>query len=440
MEAEQQVGELSQQELIRRLECMEVLLAAQERERHWMQLLTRLVRAIAQTLDYDAALHAIGEALVPTFADWCSIATPGSGGELIEVAAFHPDAEKSTAMLQAFPRIPSQQPRDLLRAILGGQAILTTHTDDGWFERTFPNLVQRQIVREVGIWSCILIPLVQRGSLVGVIRFVRCETSYDRDDLALAAEIGVHAGHALDNARLFKLAQDAITARENLMAIVSHDLRTPVSTIMLATAVLERMIDAEPAKHLSVILRSAKRLDRLIGALRDATMIDAGTFTVRPRVIGVRALLDEMLENLRPLCESRQITLTTRVSDDVEVLRCDRDRMQQVFGNLIGNAADFTPAGGRIDVVVDRENDHARFAVADTGPGIAPENLPNIFERFWKGPQRGARGTGLGLFIVKNIVVAQGGYIWAESELGRGTTFHFTVPLAQELPRGSGEP
>ena len=432
MEAEQQVVGRSHEELIRRLEYLEILVAAQERERRWMRPLTRLVRAIAETLDYDTALGAIGDALVPEFADWCTIVTQGASGELTEVAAFHRDGSRIEALRRCHPRSPSRQPRDLLDATLGQQPLLFAQLDEAWLERTIPDPAQREVFRELGMVSCIVVPLVHRKTLVGVIRFVRSDSAYDGDDLALAAELGAHAAHALDNARLFKLAHDAVAARENLMAIVSHDLRTPVSTIMLATAVLEKMIPPDPARHLSVILRSAKRLDRLIGSLRDATMIDAGTFTVRPKVHPLRPLIDEMLENLRPLCESRQIVLSARLADDCPAIRCDRDRMHQVFGNLVGNACDFTPSDGCVEVTVEREGDDARFSVRDSGPGIAADHLPHLFERFWKGPQRGSRGTGLGLFIVKNIVAAQGGSIWVDSELGKGTTFYFTVPLAQE--------
>jgi signal transduction histidine kinase len=430
MEADWEPSQHTSQELLQRLEYLEIVVAGQQRERHWMALLTRLVRAIAETLDYEEALKAIGEALVPAFADWCTIVAAGAGSELSEVAAFHPDPGVAAALRRVFPQAPSQQPRDFLRATLGSQPILAAQADEAWLERTIPETAQRDAFRAAGIRSCMVVPMVRRGNLVGVLRFVRSEGRYEADDLALAGELAAHAAHALDNARLFQTARAAITARENLMAVVSHDLRTPVSTIMLATAVLEKMVEPEPARHLSVILRSARRLDRLIGALRDATMIDAGTFTVRPRVQSVRALLDEMLENLRPLCESREVALEVQVDDDVGAIRCDRDRMLQVFGNLIGNACDFVPAHGKVDVRVKREGNCARFSVRDTGPGVAAENLAHLFERFWKGPERGSRGTGLGLFIVKNIVSAQGGRIWVESEPGKGTTFHFTVPLA----------
>jgi signal transduction histidine kinase len=139
---------------------------------------------------------------------------------------------------------------------------------------------------------------------------------------------------------------------------------------------------------------------------------------------------------MRPIAAAKSIAVDCRVADDAGRIDVDRERLVQVLSNLVGNAIKFTPVGGRITVAADRAGDRVRFAISDTGPGIAPEEIPHLFDRYWQSAKNARLGAGLGLFIVKGIIDAHGGSIWVESQPGHGTTFYFTIPASApaELP------
>ncbi|WP_434045949.1 MULTISPECIES: sensor histidine kinase [Sorangium] len=225
-------------------------------------------------------------------------------------------------------------------------------------------------------------------------------------------------------------ARKAVAARDELMGIVAHDLRNPLGAITLKAALLRKTSDSERVRHhAESIEHVGKRMERLIRTVLDVTTIEASKFSVTPAPCAVDDLLRETLEVFGPLAESRQVRLDQSVKEPGLVIRAERERVLQVLSNLLGNALKFTPQGGRVTLSVHREGAMAFFAVADTGPGIPRENLPSIFERFWKEDAPGKKGTGLGLYIAKGIIDAHNGRIWVESEVGRGARFCFTLPL-----------
>jgi signal transduction histidine kinase len=183
-----------------------------------------------------------------------------------------------------------------------------------------------------------------------------------------------------------------------------------------------------------VIQRAANRANRLISDLLDVARIQAGGLAVEPASVEVRSLMQEAVDSATPLATANQLTLQRVAEDDVTTVFSDRDRVLQVFANLIGNAIKFTPKGGEITLRAELAGGDVRFAVCDTGPGIPPEHLPHVFDRYWQAKSTAKLGTGLGLSIAKGIVEAHGGKIFVESEPGRGASFIFTLPVA---PRGA---
>jgi signal transduction histidine kinase len=166
-------------------------------------------------------------------------------------------------------------------------------------------------------------------------------------------------------------------------------------------------------------------------------MIETGQFTVEPKAEDVPALLSEAASLLEPQAAARGLQLKVDVSDDIPTIQCDRGRVLQVIGNLVGNAIKFTQSGGEIRIAVRPVDDAIQVSVSDTGAGIPENQIPHIFERYWKGKTKGIQGTGLGLYIVKAIVKAHGGRIWVESAVAEGTTFFFTLPV---VPSAVAEP
>jgi signal transduction histidine kinase len=182
------------------------------------------------------------------------------------------------------------------------------------------------------------------------------------------------------------------------------------------------------------IHRSANRMKRLINDLVDVTMVEAGQLGLDRASVSARQLLAEAVEVQRPLAASASVEVYVDLERKLPDVWADPHRLLQVFENLIGNAIKFTPAGGRVTVGASPREREVLFRVSDTGYGISPTDLPHVFDRFWQA-RKGRDGAGLGLPIARGIIAAHGGRIWVESTLGRGTTFSFTVPRADAVPR-----
>jgi signal transduction histidine kinase len=227
--------------------------------------------------------------------------------------------------------------------------------------------------------------------------------------------------------------------REERFAIVSHDLRNPLGSIVFSAALLDRAtIDGEEGervrKSAQTILRSADRMTRLIADLLDFAQIQVGKLAVELMPQDVEGLIRDSVEILRPLAATKDLKGVASAGLQV---RCDRERVLQILSNLVGNAIKFTPDGGSIFIEAQDTGREVRFSVRDTGQGISEEALPRIFDRFWQAQRKHRAGIGLGLSIAKGLVEAHGGRLYVESKLGAGTTFFFTLLLAESVPGGS---
>jgi signal transduction histidine kinase len=235
-------------------------------------------------------------------------------------------------------------------------------------------------------------------------------------------------------ARMFEEAEQTIEAREQVLKIVSHDLRNPLHTISMSAALLLE-IPVPPEQlgdHLRRIKRAGERMNRLIEDLLDAAKLEAGRVGIDARSIEVAPIINEAQEMLTPLADEKKVRLDATVGESLPTITADAGRVLQVISNLVGNAIKFTPAGGRISIRADGAPGGVKFSVSDTGQGIPQEQLGKIFGRFWQADPKDRRGIGLGLTIAKGIVEAHGGRIWCESRPGDGTTFYFT--LATTMP------
>ncbi|HEY7396548.1 MAG TPA: PAS domain S-box protein [Gemmatimonadaceae bacterium] len=226
----------------------------------------------------------------------------------------------------------------------------------------------------------------------------------------------------------------AIVARDEVLGFVAHDLRNPLGAILMQAALLERVgpdPERRDQKAKELIIRSAKRMNRLIQDLLDVATIEAGRLKLESTRVSASELVREAVEAQATHATAANVNLRLDVPYDVPAIWADRDRLLQVFENLVGNAIKFTPAGGRITVAAASQNTQVLFSVADTGAGIAQDSLAHIFDPFWQAATREQRlGAGLGLPITRGIVEAHGGELWVESQVGQGSTFFFTIPMA----------
>jgi len=226
---------------------------------------------------------------------------------------------------------------------------------------------------------------------------------------------------------------DATALRDRVLGVVAHDLRSPLSAILMQTSALTRRgqeLERRSPKPLELIHRAAMRMNRLIQDLLDVARMEAGQLTIERARLSAGGLIAEAVDMQKPLASASSLELRVDMAPEVAEVWGDRHRLLQVFENLIGNALKFTNAGGCITVGAVSQDHEVVFRVTDTGGGIAPENQSNVFDRFWQASKAGRRGAGLGLPITKGIVEAHGGRIWVESAVGKGSTFFFTIPTA----------
>jgi PAS domain S-box-containing protein len=220
----------------------------------------------------------------------------------------------------------------------------------------------------------------------------------------------------------------AIRIRDDVLTMVSHDLRSPVSAIAVSASLLREGADDVPAV-LGAIDRSVQQIERLIADLLDIAAIEGGALSIHPQLWPASALAAEAIDRHRAIARQRGVTLRLLPGGDDVVVRCDRDRILQVFANLMGNALKFTPAAGAITVSHGVVRDQVRFCISDTGPGIPAHQRGRVFDRFWRDRASGHAGTGLGLAICKGIIDQHGGQIAVQGREGEGATFVFTLPL-----------
>lgn len=223
-------------------------------------------------------------------------------------------------------------------------------------------------------------------------------------------------------------AHRAVRMRDDLVAVVSHDLKNPLTSIDLKVSVLMRKTQGETVEHLQSVRRSVHRMRRLVDDLLDIAKIESGQLSVDRVRHDANDVMHEAVEMLEPIAAEKSLHLEKSTCEPNCVVECDRERISQVLINLIGNAIKFTAEGGKIRVGSERLAHAIRYFVKDTGPGIPKESLPHIFDRYWQAQKTTRHGLGLGLAIAKGIVEAHGGKIWAVSRLGEGSTFYFTLP------------
>ncbi len=252
-----------------------------------------------------------------------------------------------------------------------------------------------------------------------------------------SAEAALQRHLAAENARLAQAAGAAAREREDVLAIVSHDLKNPLATVRLSAAVLDQKLTRLPGGEalrgrVAAMDRAALLMVGLITRMLDAARLDAGQpLAVEPRPEPVNDVIGEALSLIEPQATRGDILLMQCLTPGLMAL-CDRERLVQVLANLLGNAVKFTPSGGTVTVETREDAGEVRVAVRDTGPGIPADEQRHLFQRHWQSRSTAHQGSGLGLYIAKGLVEAHGGRLWVESTVGAGSTFTFTLPRAPE--------
>ena len=234
-------------------------------------------------------------------------------------------------------------------------------------------------------------------------------------------------------------AESTEALHRELLGVLSHDLRNPLSVILVSSRLLDRMCapDAGVRKQVEAVARAADEINQMIQDLLDAASIEANSLRVAAEPNEVAPIVDRAFEAALPLAGNKPLTLTKDIADGIPLVLCDRERIEHVIAQLVGNAMRFTAKGGKISIRAEAVDGQARFAVSDTGPGIPVEDRTLVISRRDHGRRHVSQGTGLGVFVARGIVEAHGGAMWIESEVGRGSTFFFTLPAASTLTASS---
>ena len=387
---------------------------------------------LEQPLSTEALLETVTRLVLPQLGDYC-IVDLVEGQHHLRRIAVTPERGIDAHALDSTPAFATVGDSLVARVLRTGQPFVFSPAEGGGKPAALDLATAHQWARTP--WrACLIVPLSARNRTVGAITLVSFSRGYGKDDLALAQELGHRVALAVDNAHLYDEARAAVRVRDDVLAIVSHDLRNPLSTILTSTErLLETLEDGDPAARLTLerCQRAARRMTHMISDLVDAASLETGTLSLDQRDNELGRVISDALDLLLPLADARGLTLAMQLAGGAERAFCDRERIVQVLSNLVGNAIKFTPRGGHIRVAADTWGDMVRVAVCDDGPGIAPELIPRIFDRYLHVAQRESRhGAGLGLYIAKGIVENHGGRLWVESTLGRGSTFFFTLPQA----------
>lgn len=394
------------------------------------RMLAEAGETLASSLGADETLRNVTRLAVPQLADAC-IVNVYHGGSFRGAAAAHINPAHGNQLEHSRLERPINLDGDhpVARVIRTG-ATVTLDSDAGSTEWAhLPDVID---IFGTAPRSGIVVPLIARGQLLGVMALYREKASYDENDRFMAEEIARRAALAIDNARLHDQVHVGIRARDDMIGIVSHDLRNPVNAVKMLTGVMldrerDEPLSSEMVEYATIIRQAAEQMDALIRDLLDVTRVEAGRLKVDARREDTEELLSDALRTLAPVASQKGIKLRLRAPDELPPVLADRERIAQALSNLVGNAVKFSPSESEIVVKVSVLEREVEFSVSDTGQGMTEEQLEHAFDRFWQSSRTDRQGAGLGLAITKGIVEAHGGRIWAESNPGAGSTFHFTL-------------
>jgi PAS domain S-box-containing protein len=414
-------------------------ITTRHREEEALRILSSGAAELANTLDYEATLRAVGEMAIPTFADICVVDLMDESGHLRRVkVAGRVEEDVLEAFRGLAPRTDADSP--VMEALRTRRSVLRERLPAAVRLEVAGQTEVLRVFERLSPTSLVCAPLSARGRTLGVISFltVRSGRRFERLDLGLVEELARRAALALDNAVLYQRAEEASRAKDEFLATVSHELRTPLASILGWTRLLRRggLAPQKQTRALETLERNARAQTRLVEDLLDVSRIVSGKTRLNVESADLGRIVESAVESIRPGADSRGVQLQASVQPCT--LAGDPERLHQVLWNLLSNAVKFTPRGGRVSVSMEVRERTATVTVSDTGQGIRPDFLPHVFERFRQADATATRahgGLGLGLAIVRHLVELHGGTVSATSAgEGQGATFTLRLPLTATLP------
>jgi PAS domain S-box-containing protein len=397
-------------------------------------------RILASSLDYQLTLARVARLAVPGLADWCAVDLLEENGSLKRLAVTHVDPAKvawAHEMQERYPPDPDA-PTGVHNVLRTGKSELYAHITDEMLAHGAKDEEHLKILREMGLSSVMIVALAAHGRMLGAITFVATGAArgFGTEDLALAEALSHRAAFAIDNARLYREAQEANRLKDEFLATVSHELRTPLTAVIGWLHLIRsgQMDDETVERALETVERNARSQAQLIEDLLDVSRVVTGNLRLEMRPVDLASVIDNAITSARPAADAKGISLRADLDPRLPSVSGDSDRLQQVVWNLLSNAVKFTPEGGRVEISTRSRDSQVDIMVRDTGSGIPAEFLPHVFDRFRQADQSTTRaqgGLGLGLAIVRHLVELHGGSVRAESDgADQGSTFIVSLPSA----------
>jgi len=395
---------------------------------------------LSASLDHAGIFARLARLAVPYLADWCTVEVPNDDGTLRRVATAHVDAAAEERLRQIAIRRPPPPDHPFRALLLAGRPVLVPVVAENAFEGLTDDPETLALVRALEVRSFMIVPLFARGRGLGAMAFGSATPRrYGPVELALAEELAQRGALALDNARLYREAQDATRRKDEFLAMLGHELRNPLAAIGGAVHVLDRISAQTEAavRQRGIIARQTSHLARLVDDLLDVSRVVSGKITLKRERVELNALVSRCLQSLRARVDARRQESTFLPASEPVVVDADPVRLEQVVCNLIDNAIKYTPPEGSIRVTVERSGEEAIVRVRDTGMGIAPELLPRVFDMFAQADgslDRAQGGLGLGLTLVRRLIEQHGGSVAARSAgTNEGSEFIVSLPVAPAM-------
>lgn len=394
---------------------------------------------LTESLDPETILSRIGDLAVPRLADWCLIDVAHENGAHRRVVIAHADRQKVAMLANIDRNYPLARDSDpLVQVIRSGKLQLRESIDPTYVESLARDERHLEIIRAMSLRSWILVPIISGGRVYGTLSLLHAESGrrFTQRDVPFTEDLAARIGVAVHNAALYVEAHAANRAKDEFLATLSHELRTPMTAILGWARMLE-MGELDPVlvrEGITAIARSAKTQAQLIEDILDVSRITLGKLHLELSDVGVNEIVSSAVDAVHAPADLKAITIDATFDTNQPHVSGDINRLQQVIWNLMNNAVKFTPNQGRVTVSVESDAAAVRIKVKDTGVGIAPEFLPHVFDRFRQADSTTTRrfgGLGLGLAIVRQITEMHGGTVRVASDgLGHGTTFTVSLPIA----------
>lgn len=406
---------------------------------HKFEFLANASKVLSSSLDYKTTLHTIAKLAVPHLADWCTVdmLDEEEKPKLAALAHIDPKMVKWGRQFRKKRPIDMSSSTGLPKVLRTGKSEIYPFISDALLRKSTTNEEELTLLRTIGFTSVMIVPIVSDNKVVGAITFVSTDSGrrYTKSDLTMVEELANRVALAIENARLYKEAQDAILLRDEFISIASHELKTPITSLkayaqLLKQHAIKNKVLLE-SKYLDKMSEQINKMAKLISDLFDVSKMQLGRLDFNEEIFDITQLTKDTVDIVQQT--SIKHTITVLPTPKLWV-KGDKDRISQILINLLTNATKYSPEATKVFVIIEKEAGNVRISVKDYGIGIEKKNLRKIFNRFYQAPgEKEFPGLGLGLYISFQIAKKHGGSLIVKSRPKKGSTFTLELPLVKDI-------